>query len=920
MPVINENPFISAASLIGNVEVPRNVQPLLRASVRRSDPDGSSTSPYYPGVSGKSITVEYTVEISGSAVPTTSDITFTGSSLATIISDINALDPANLEAVDLDGFLGIRDANPGLTHYVRIQPYATPANDAAPIFGFDVYPAPGSTSFAGEVAQTPANRRQGNPQSTALVAYDEDLSAKTLNRAFASVLQLVEDMRAELSRDVIVYKDIPLTFISHPVSPNPRVANINDDSIRLYNPTGSTATDIEPFFRIMNTDHSQSLRTTSGYPTSKITNIYYGTIATSLNNAAVFSTWGTPDGKSTLGGTVASKVKHAAVNITTIKNNTVYCSTADFNTALVKPGDPVKLAASNKQPFDHSGWFAVDGVIDSKTLVLRPMCTGDTEKSPGLIGDPKPRALNKDGGGTLEVHVGNFLPAGNIWIETNDTAAIDKIVRLPVGVKFKDTLIEDEARSFAGILDQLSSMLYDHITDTTDAHAASAITGFTTGAWANGQTSTGSTLTATINDIVADLSSTLSTDGSARLGGPVITITGSTPNTLNSGTIKSQLTDLLTKLRDHMNDGAAHAGAGAPYSGSPPWADGTTIPSGISIDSAIDDVVADLATTATGASGTHKIGIQELPDWATSPGPIAGTLYQAIAQIITDLGSTTFGDDGAHKIGTSLTADLSSGTIRSQLDAIATGWGKLNRANVWTAKQTFNGTASDTVASMDTTYTPTTRKLLWEALLPGGVYKMRMYAGQNDVGVGYEATVNARWDGSNWNKDNSGAGARIVLARTGFYIQSRLSGDSGVWTDTLGNWHDPLYLSAEAPATATAIGPAATPGNVCRAHAHIVCNGSGGFTSKTGFNVSIAMGSTLGVEQVEVTFPFALNSANYTVVSHFENTGGGLYFANSLGKSTTQYFFNVYHLSGGSMVLQTPIPAIVINFVVFDGR
>lgn len=861
----DQGDFPSAANLIGNVNVPRNVNPTIRSGVRRSDPDGGSSTPYYPNTSGKFLRLGYSNEVASVVTDQQIDISLSSNSLATIISTINAAAPLHIQASDQDGFLVVKNLNPGKTHYLKIMPYTTSlVDDAAPVLGFEVFPLPGSISFAGEISAAPGSRTQQNPQTTSLITKDSDLTAGEVNRSFASLLQMIENLRAELSRDVIVYKDVALNFSAA------GIAQISDDSIRIYAPpiTSPTIQDFEKFFRVLNTDNEQAINTAAGYNGIHVTNLFYGSGA---DTSSVFVAWGTPDGKKATGTTVANKDKHASTTVTSIKGNVVYCASADFVTAKVKAGDPVQLTASNMQPFDHSGWWAVDAVIDSKHLTLRPMA--DTAGEPAPAAGNKPRVLNPSAGGSLRVAVGRFLPAGDIWIEIDDTTVTNMVVRMPVAVPLREVAIDTQGQGGTGFLDQVSNLLYDHISDATSAHEASAIGGFvSTTPWKNGAFS-GNTasIQATIEDIIGDLSSIFGGENTEMLGAQTLTILGAPPNTIASGNLKSQLVALLTLIRDHVNDGLAHAGAGATYSGSPNFADGTNIPAGITIDNAIDTLVAALAWNGP-FNGAGKIGTEVFHNWATSPtSSVPGPLYDAINSIIDDLASQTASNDGAHRIGTQVTADLAAGTIRSQLNELATNWGKLNRANTWSAKQTVNGTASDTVAAIDTTYTPTTRKLLWEALLPGGVYKARLYAGQNHTDVGYEVTVNARWDGTNWNKENLGQGFRATFARSGLYIQARLASDGGVWADTLGNWHAPLFINAEAPTATTAMGPSMVPSNVCRSHGFITVQNSGAsiiVSGTGGFNWQAPSIIGGGTPAIGITFPVGgeLANTNYNVL------------------------------------------------------
>ncbi len=634
----DQNDYPSAANLIGNVDVPRLTLPLIRSSLRRLDPDGGSSTPYYASASGKTLRVEYTNEVSTVVTVQTVNIAISGNSMATIIANINAAASADIDAIDMDGFLAIRNLNPGKTHYIKILPYTTPASDAAPLLGFAVDPFPGSISFAGEIEAAPGNRIQQNPKTTALLAKDNGLTSREINRPLAAILQMIEDLRADLSRDVITYKVVTITFSSG-------VGNINDSSLRVYCPPVNTpdTTDLEPYFQVLTTNRYLAVSSSTNYPSVKVNAINYGSpTSTSL----VFTAWGTPDGRLATGTTVPNKDKQAATAITSITGNIVYCAGATFVTKQVKAGDPVQLTATTLQPFDHSGWWAVDAVIDETHLALRPMSTSSAESTPAA--GNKPRVLNPSAGGTLRVAVGRFLPAGSLYLGITDSSVTSMRVRIPVATPLRDALAENNHTG--GIfLDQLASRLYtlvtDHINDTSAAHAAASIDGFTSAtSWADASTITGANLKATIEDILTDLATTTGNGGAARVGSPAVSIGGSAPNSLSSGSVRSQIVDLLTALQAHVVDTTdAHAASAISYAGGSAWADTTTNPA-TTVELQLDKIVSDLSPS----TGTAKIG------------------------------------------GAAVGSDLSAGTLAAQITSLVNNWGKLSRINTWSAAQTFS--------------------------------------------------------------------------------------------------------------------------------------------------------------------------------------------------------------------------------------
>ncbi len=648
-----ETSYPGSANLIGNVDIPRNVHPTIRASFRRLNPDLISSAPYYASAAGKTLRLNYTKEVATVVTPATVDITLTGNSLAGVISDINAADSSNIQAIDLDGFLTLKNLNPGKTHFLTVSSFSTPSDDAAPILGFEVSPFPGSTSFAGEISSAPGSRSQLNPQTTTLLARDSSLETGEINRGFSSILQMLENLRAELSRDVVVYKDVFLSFSSHNPGPVP-AARINDDSLRLFlpfpeadPPSAINPKDLVPFYRALDSAGLGEDVVNFGVGSTDanallVTNLYYATNLTNFTTN-VFTTWGTPDGGTIISSVTPNKTKHPSTNITSIKGNIVTCSSATFVTHKVKAGDPIKLTATTLQPFDHSGWFAVDAVIDETHLAIRSMAV--TEEIPDGT-TIRPRWLNPLAGGTLLVAVGRFIPAGDIYVTINSQSLTgNHVIRVAVGVPFIQTLSTDRARDLSGGLSRLGSILNDHLQNTSDRHAATNITGFTSATtWRDGTTITGANLKQTIEDVLTDLKAQATGDsGTGRIGAEVISIGGGTPNTLAQGTVLSQLTNLLTALQTHVNlSSGAHAATSISYAGGGNWADGTTNPS-TTVEGQLDKVISDLS----GTGGTAKIG------------------------------------------GNSVGGDLSANPLSTQLSDLVTNWLKLDRNNTISGVQTF---------------------------------------------------------------------------------------------------------------------------------------------------------------------------------------------------------------------------------------
>lgn len=545
----NENDY-SSSHLLGNVDLPRNLLPTLRSTYRRNDPDGGSAVPYFPNISGKTLRIAYTFEVMSVVTNAQSNVTFASNSLTAIIAAINAVDASHLEALDQDGFLVLRNKNPGKTHKIGVESWTTPANDAAPIFGFRVSPFPGSVSYAGELSSSPGNRDEENPQGTALIAKDEAITPATFNRPYGTLLQLIQEIQSELERDVVVYREIAATLVLHPINNGWPSYALADENLRLPIEMMGMAGEIssgdigklDPFFTVLSPEGLNSEFGRDPSPDSYLGDLnpggvlgaFYATTGTAYNDGASFTTWGTPDGRSIYGPTVPNKNKHVAVAIASFDGNIAYCPGALFETRLVKKNDPIQISnVVSTAPFDHSGWFAVESVIDEEHLAIRPLSAAERVPAAGN----RPRALNPKGLGNLRVAVGYFIPARDVWLYVGVNGVQDIRLRVATAVPLREALAEDFALGRTGTWQYLSSLLSDHILGSANRHASTQISGFTSATtWADGSTITGANLKATIENILTDLRDATAADGAGRIGSKA-----RSGGEVASGSISSQL-------------------------------------------------------------------------------------------------------------------------------------------------------------------------------------------------------------------------------------------------------------------------------------------------------------------------------------------------------------------------------------------
>lgn len=294
--------------------------------------------------------------------------------------------------------------------------------------------------------------------------------------------------------------------------------------------------------------------------------------------------------------------------------------------------------------------------------------------------------------------------------------------------------------------------LQDHIADTTSVHAGTSISFASTTNWANGGTVVATTVSQAINEIVQDLA-----NSSACVG-------------FSSG---AQL-----------------------------WSDGSTV-SALTVEGALQEIIADLATQVAAQSGARKIGIEARTAWLGGRTNPASGLYAAVDKIITDLGATTAGDDGAERIGTQTSGNLSSLSVRGQLDELDTEKGGLALANTWSNANTFNGIAGGDNPAIVTSEVPSglgPRKLLWQFAASASI-QGRFYA----TSTGFEVALNCVWSTTTglWSFDSLAGTAVATLLRfdaTGVKLLHHNELVSTTWADTESatTWHKRTVLNIAA--------------------------------------------------------------------------------------------------------------------------
>lgn len=443
---------VEFANLRGNTDVPVVSFPKVHGVVRRSDPDGSHSQPYWTGLAGTALQV-----VSGVvSAPVTTTVNFTTNNYADAVAAVNAAAPTEFVWVEADGFACIQSVHQGGKYGLGIA-----GGTAAAILGFQVIAAPGSLSLAGDIESSPPDRLQQNMQGTALLAHGENITTQNINRAILGMLQGARQKLNDLDKEFTIYN---LILCSQHNSVNP--ANSSDtfvvpsnSSFRVSIPalTGLGA----DFGSVVTIADSVNKRAViqSGLMV-KATFVTYGPSDQGAPHGTSI-TWGTPG----LGGNngvdigqagVARSLKLGPTNISSLAGAQLKATGAQFVTKKVMPNDHFKITgATNNTPFNHNGEYAVVAVVDEDTITYRPL--GPSEL---LVdsGNDTPSWMNPkiSGGqvyGQISVYVGNGMrasgPSGavqdTLFIKTSGSfsAGTQVYIRLPVVTTLRKMLIGD---------------------------------------------------------------------------------------------------------------------------------------------------------------------------------------------------------------------------------------------------------------------------------------------------------------------------------------------------------------------------------------------------------------------------------------------------------------------------------------------
>ena len=318
-------------------------------------------------------------------------------------------------------------------------------------------------------------------------------------------------------------------------------------------------------------------------------------------------------------------------------------------------------------------------------------------------------------------------------------------------------------------LDEVDAELRDHFTAAARRHAATAIDYAPHGFLA------GTTVQAAVNELVDDLSSGAGgTSGATRVG---VDASAGAPNALPAGTVKSQLSSLLSFLNAHVGapTGAHNASAIAavPHNNV----------AATNVQSQLQEIVTDLLATSSAAPGVGLVGVDGI---AGAPTAIAaGTLRAALVTLLGGLNGHVNQATGAH-----------AATAISVLDS----GNNLNAVNVETSLAEildanevdhFRGNEA-TPGQHRTIHQPAlggSKALILDTQASGAVgTHLRIYADTDSIWF----TLNASWNGSAWARDNAGyfcGGFRFSRTDIEFLHENSFAATFTTWSRT---WRLPM--------------------------------------------------------------------------------------------------------------------------------
>lgn len=646
----------STAHTLGGVSIPRNINARIRASIRREDPD-ANPEPHYTGLAGTALNID--VSPVGALA-----VNFITDDLDDALALINAASPAALFGFEEDGYLVLQNLSGGGKNYLEIT-----SGDAAPILGFVVSPEPGYKSFAGEITTAPPGRYkdQNNPQGTALIAGDEDLTSSSLNRAISGGMAGVARTTRDLDVMVPSVKDMYGIVITH--TSGKKVLIFQEPSLRIpinsYRISGTTQAnrEMDTIVQILSLNDEPIIDISQDGSIAapryaRVLDIYAGPAFATLDNSSSVADFHVDDGKSIFGPGVSDLDVQIPTAISQIRGDLIIALGATFITSGTQPGDTAVVeSATNTNPFSHDGEFIVTEVLTETIIAVRPKSKFENT----FLTSEKPTSLNYSlpGGtnyGTVRTVVGDYYSAVNgvalelpSWM-TDSTSIKCRIIS---GVRFRDmpqtgiaaqTLVKSQSPNQGSLLKEFK----DHIIDAVVGRRHAATDVDAPALVGSPDSLTVGTVEEQLAELLGHLNSLIA--GNVAYGGGVAWADG----TLNPAT------DLESQVDKILNDLVGSTGAAKIFTAiAPIWSGGVGARPAERLDERIDGIISDLASSVP-TGGTWRIGSEALPNWADlSSSGAAGSLYEQLVAIIEALATGS----GTEKIAQAAGDNWADGTV-----------------------------------------------------------------------------------------------------------------------------------------------------------------------------------------------------------------------------------------------------------------
>ncbi|WP_375757357.1 hypothetical protein [Corallococcus exercitus] len=331
------------------------------------------------------------------------------------------------------------------------------------------------------------------------------------------------------------------------------------------------------------------------------------------------------------------------------------------------------------------------------------------------------------------------------------------------------TILSPLGNTVQSALDEVDAELHDHFTGSARRHPASALD-YTPHGFINSKD-----VQSALDELVDGLSDT-------KEGSPGASLVGAdaapgTPNALPPGTVDLQLSQLLGFLNTHVgaSSGAHHASAIA--------ATAHSYIGAANVQSQLQEIVSDLATTTSGSSGASRIGADAVTG---SPNPLAaGTVRDQLAALLGFLNSHLNQASGAHPASAISVTDTGNNLNAANVEAALAEVSDAFEADHFRGNETNSG-------QHRTIRQPNfggSRALLWDALGVGAPgTRLRVYSDSDFVWF----TLNAAWNGSAWARDTtsvSSGGFRFSRDEIEFLHENGLAATFTSWTRT---WRLPM--------------------------------------------------------------------------------------------------------------------------------